>query len=123
MPAPWPVVDRLAEVTKLDPERVREEIREWLMELVGHPAVHVAVRYRVEFGNVPSAILRVATEIDSDFIILGMRRPEPSIASCGPLPMNSWGARLACADDSRQRAASVTKPAQFLMLVLRPRFA
>ena len=67
------IVDRLAEVTNLDPERVKEEIKKQLVELVGRHAAHVAVGYRVEFGNVAPAILRVASEIDSDFIVLGVR--------------------------------------------------
>jgi len=41
---------------------------------IGHPVGHVAVRYRVEFGNVPSAISRAASEINSDFIVLGVQR-------------------------------------------------
>jgi nucleotide-binding universal stress UspA family protein len=68
------VVDPLAEVTNLDPERVRQENKKRLVELVGHRAGSVSICYRVEFGNVPDAILRVASEIDSDFIVLGVRR-------------------------------------------------
>jgi hypothetical protein len=41
---------------------------------IGHPVGHVAVRYRVGFGNVPSAISRAASEINSDFIVLGVQR-------------------------------------------------
>ena len=68
------VVDPLAEVTNLDPERVRQENKKRLVELVGRHAGSVSICYRVEFGNVPDAILRVASEIDSDFIVLGVRR-------------------------------------------------
>jgi nucleotide-binding universal stress UspA family protein len=78
------VVDRLAEVTKLDPERVKEEIQKQLMDLVARYTAHVAIRYRVEFGNVSSAILRVASEIDSDFIVLGVR------CSSGALDRFMW---------------------------------
>jgi nucleotide-binding universal stress UspA family protein len=78
------VVDRLAEVTKLDPEKVRTEIQERLANLLGRHTAHVGARYRVEFGNVPSAILRVAAEISSDFIVLGVRR------SSGALDRLMW---------------------------------
>jgi nucleotide-binding universal stress UspA family protein len=67
------VVDRLAEATNLDPERVRQENKKRLVELAGRHAGSVSICYRVEFGNVPGAILRVASEIDSDFIVLGVR--------------------------------------------------
>ena len=68
------VVERAAEVTSLDPERVKKGITEQLVQLVGRHAGRIAVRYRVEFGNVAPAILRVSSEIDSDFIVLGVRR-------------------------------------------------
>ena len=78
------VVEHTAEVTSLDPERVKERIKDRLVELVGRHAVRVAVHYRVEFGSVAPAILRVASEIDSDFIVLGVR------CSCGMLDRFMW---------------------------------
>ena len=68
------VIERPAEGTKLDSERLEERIKKALSELVSHRGSHLDVRYRVEFGNIPAAILKVATEIDSDFIVLGVRR-------------------------------------------------
>jgi nucleotide-binding universal stress UspA family protein len=73
------VVEHAAEVTSLDPQRVKERIRERMVELVGQLAGRVLagridVCYRVEFGSVAPAILRVAAEIDSDFILAGVRR-------------------------------------------------
>ena len=67
-------IDRANEVRSLNPDRVKKEIRERLIEVVGWRDGRFAIHYRVEFGNIPAAILRVASEIDSDLIVLGVRR-------------------------------------------------
>jgi nucleotide-binding universal stress UspA family protein len=66
------VIDRANE-GKLDPQRVKEEIREDLAAIVGKSGDGVDVRYRIEFGNIPAAILSVASETAADFIVLGVR--------------------------------------------------
>jgi nucleotide-binding universal stress UspA family protein len=58
---------------KLDPERVKQEIRQELAGIVGTSAEGVNVHYRIEVGKVSSCVLDVATEIDSDLIVLGVR--------------------------------------------------
>jgi nucleotide-binding universal stress UspA family protein len=68
------VIDRANEVRSLNPGRVEKEIQERLLEVVGWRDGRLAIRYRVEFPNIPVAILRVASEIDSDLIVLGVRR-------------------------------------------------
>ena len=68
------VIDRANEVKSLNPEQVKKEIQERLLEVVGWRDESLAVRYRVEFGNIPAAIVGVASEIDSDLIVLGVRR-------------------------------------------------
>jgi len=68
------VIDRPREVRSLNPGGVKKEIQERLLEVVGWRDRRLAIRYRVEFGNIPAAILRVASEIDSDLIVLGVRR-------------------------------------------------
>jgi len=68
------VIEHINEGLKLDPERVKQGIREKLAEIVGRHSDGVDVHYRVEFGDVPATILRVASEVDSDFIVLGVRR-------------------------------------------------
>jgi len=68
------VIEHVNEGLKLDPERVKQGIREKLAEIVGRRSDAADVHYRVEFGNVPATILRVASELDSDFIVLGVRR-------------------------------------------------
>ena len=67
------VIEHPNEGLKLDPERVKEGIRERLAEIVGPYSGGVDIRYRVEFGNVPATILKVASEADADFIVLGVR--------------------------------------------------
>jgi len=78
------VIERLNEGVKLDPERVKQGIRDQLAEIVSRHSDGVDVHYRVEFGNVPATILRVASEVDSDFIVLGVRR------SSGALDRFMW---------------------------------
>ena len=68
------VIDPANEVKSLNPGRVKKEIQERLLEVVGRRDRRLAIRYRVEFGSIPAAILRVASEIDSDLIVLGVRR-------------------------------------------------
>ena len=68
------VVEHANEGTKLDPERVKQEIRERVNGIVGKNSDGVDIRYRVEFGKTASTILDVATETDADFIVLGVRR-------------------------------------------------
>ena len=68
------VADRPVDPTTLDPTKVKQDVQRQLMDLVGPRADQVAVHYRVEFGSVPSAILQVASEMDPDFIVVGVRR-------------------------------------------------
>jgi nucleotide-binding universal stress UspA family protein len=78
------VVELPGDDMKNNPERTKAGIKKSLAELIGGHAHGSAVRYRVEIGNVPMAILRVATEIDSDFIVLGVR------SSSGVLDRFMW---------------------------------
>lgn len=78
------VIERASEVRSLNPEQVKKEIQERLIEVVGWRDGRLAIRYRVEFGNIPASILRVASEIDSDLIVLGVRR------SSGALDRFMW---------------------------------
>ncbi len=68
------VIEHATEGMKLDPERVKLGITEKLAQIVKESADGVDVRYRIEFGNVSSTILEVATETDADLIVLGVRR-------------------------------------------------
>ena len=67
------VIERASEGMKLDPERVKQGIREELARIVGKRADEVDVRYRIEFGKVASTILDAASKIDADLIVLGVR--------------------------------------------------
>lgn len=67
------VIEHLDEGVKLEPERIRQGIKDQLAEIVGPHAGGVNVRYRIEFGNLPATILNVASETDADFIVLGVR--------------------------------------------------
>jgi len=58
---------------KMDPERVKQGIREELAQIVGKHAEGVDVRYRIEFGRISATILDAATEIDADLIVMGVR--------------------------------------------------
>lgn len=58
---------------KLDPERVKQGIREELAQIIGKHAEGVDVRFRIESGKVASTILDAATEINADLIVLGVR--------------------------------------------------
>jgi nucleotide-binding universal stress UspA family protein len=78
------VVERLREVTNLDPYRVKQEIREKLADIAGRIPEGVDVDYRVEFGNVASTILRVASETAANLIVVGVRR------SAGVLDRFMW---------------------------------
>jgi nucleotide-binding universal stress UspA family protein len=78
------VVECPGDDMKNDPDRIKGRIKKSLAELVSGHAHGSAVRYRVEVGNVPKAILRVATEIDSDFIVVGVR------SSSGVLDRFMW---------------------------------
>jgi nucleotide-binding universal stress UspA family protein len=68
------VIGQANEGMKVDPERVKHEIREELARIVGKHAAGVDVRYRIEHGKITSTILDAATEIDADLIVLGVRR-------------------------------------------------
>jgi len=68
------VIEHVTEGMKLDPEHVKLGIREKLAEIVRTSADGVDVDYRIEFGRISSTILDVATEIEADFIVLGVRR-------------------------------------------------
>jgi len=78
------VVERPGDGMKVDPDRIKGGIKKSLAELVSRHALGAAVRYLVEIGDVPAAILRVATEIDADFIVLGVR------SSSGVLDRFMW---------------------------------
>jgi len=67
------VIEHANEGMKLDPERVKQEIRQELAGIVGTNAEGVNVHFRIEVGKVSSCILDVATEIDADMIVLGVR--------------------------------------------------
>ena len=58
---------------KLDPERVKQGIKEELAQIVGKHAEGVDVRYRIDIGKISATILDVATETDADLIVLGVR--------------------------------------------------
>jgi nucleotide-binding universal stress UspA family protein len=68
------VIERADEGMKLDPQRVRQEIREQLAAIVGRSGDRVDIRYRVEFGNVAAKILSVASDSCSNLIVVGVRR-------------------------------------------------
>jgi nucleotide-binding universal stress UspA family protein len=67
------VAEHPGEGTKVDPERLKSGIRERLAEIVGEDGIDVSVNYRVELGNVASTILNVATSLNADLIVLGVR--------------------------------------------------
>jgi len=84
------------EVRSLNPGRVKKEIQKRMLELVGWRDGRLAIRYGVEFGNIPAAILRVASEIDSDLIVLAFdARLEYSTGSCGQRRMGLFVQRPA----------------------------
>lgn len=78
------VVESKAAGTKIDPEGVKQSIRENLVEIVGRDANGLDISYRVEFGRVAASILDVATESHADLIVLGVRR------SSGALDRFMW---------------------------------
>ena len=53
------VIERANEVRSLNPEQVKKEIQERLIEVVGWHDGRLAIRYRAEFGNILASILRV----------------------------------------------------------------
>jgi nucleotide-binding universal stress UspA family protein len=67
------VVEDANEGVKVDPERVKTGIRERLAAIVGQAGIGLDINYRVEFGRVASSILDVATNLDSDLVVLGVR--------------------------------------------------
>ncbi len=67
------VIDHANGGMKLDPERVKQEIREQLAQIVAKHAEGVDVRYRVETGKVSAKVIDVARENDADLIVLGVR--------------------------------------------------
>jgi nucleotide-binding universal stress UspA family protein len=60
------------------------QAREGLIRIVGRNGDGVDVVYRVEFGKISSSILRTASEIDADLIVLGVR------PSSGVLDRFTW---------------------------------
>src|ERR1035438_449312 len=68
------VIGQGNESIKLDPERVKQEIREELVRIIGRHANGVDVRYRIESGKVAPTILSAAAEVTADLIVLGVRR-------------------------------------------------
>jgi nucleotide-binding universal stress UspA family protein len=67
------VIGQPNEGMKLDPERVRQGIREELAQIVRKHAAGVDVYYRIESGKIASTILDTATELEADLIVLGVR--------------------------------------------------
>jgi nucleotide-binding universal stress UspA family protein len=67
------VIDQSNEGMKLDPERVKQGIREGLAQIVGKHAAGCDVCYRIESGKIASTILDTASEINADLIVLGVR--------------------------------------------------
>ncbi len=67
------VVDHSGEGMKCDPERVKAGIRERLAEIVGQDGTGLDINYRVEFGKVASRTLDVASGLDADLVVLGVR--------------------------------------------------
>ena len=67
------VVEHANEGVKVDPERVKTRVRERLAEIAGEAGIGLDINYRVEFGRVASTILDVASSLDSDLIVLGVR--------------------------------------------------
>jgi nucleotide-binding universal stress UspA family protein len=67
------VIEHRSQGMKLDPDRVRQGIKEELAGIVGKCGEGVELRYRIESGNISSTILDVAAETDSDLIVLGVR--------------------------------------------------
>lgn len=67
------VIEGKDEGTKFDPERAKMGIRDNLAEIVGKQADGLDVHYRVEFGTVASTILDVASDCDTDLVVLGVR--------------------------------------------------
>ena len=61
------------EDVKVDPERLKSRIRERLEQIVGEGGVDLTVNYRAEVGNVAATILDVASSLNSDLIVLGVR--------------------------------------------------
>jgi nucleotide-binding universal stress UspA family protein len=49
------------------------QARERLARIVGRNGDGVDVIYRIEFGKISASILRTASEIDADLIVLGVR--------------------------------------------------
>ncbi len=66
-------IEHSNEGMKLDPERVKQRVRQELGEIVGKGAEGVDVHYLVESGKIASTILDTATQIDADLIVLGVR--------------------------------------------------
>ena len=67
------VIGQPNEGMRLDPERVRQGIREELAQIVRKHADGVDVYYRIESGKIASTILDKATELNADLIVLGVR--------------------------------------------------
>ena len=67
------VIEHANEGMRLDPERIKQGIREELGGIVGRHADGLDVRYRIEIGRVASTILNVAFESEADLIVLGVR--------------------------------------------------
>jgi nucleotide-binding universal stress UspA family protein len=78
------VAERASEDVRLDPERVKESVRDRLKAIVGARGDQINVNYRVEFGPVAASILSAASHLDADLIVLGVH------PSTGPLDRFMW---------------------------------
>jgi len=67
------VVEQPSEETKIDPERVKQGIRQNLAEIVGRDGTCVDLHYQVEFGKAPLTTLKVASDSHTDLIVMGVR--------------------------------------------------
>lgn len=67
------VVNKSEEATGVDASRVKDGVAHNLAEIVGAQVDKVDVDYQVEFGKVAPSILSVASGIDADLIIVGVR--------------------------------------------------
>lgn len=67
------VIDGANEGAKVDPERVKAGVRERLSDIISKLSEGLEVQYRIEFGRVSSTILDVASAVEADLIVLGVR--------------------------------------------------
>lgn len=67
------VVDTPGEGSRIEPERIREGIRDWLVRMIGRSADGLDINYRIEFGKIAPSILKVALTAGAELIVLGVR--------------------------------------------------